>query len=117
LQAYLLVVTLACLGYGAIFLLFSMVYRNPIPAALLLLGWEAIAPVMPSLLQRLSVESYLRPLMPVSVSAPGILAILTVQTEPVSAWAATLGLLLLIACVLSYSCHRIRTLEIRYTSE
>jgi len=40
-----------------------------------------------------------------------------VQTEPVSAWAATLGLLALIAFVLVYSCYRIRTLEIRYTTE
>jgi hypothetical protein len=40
-----------------------------------------------------------------------------VQTEPVSAWAATFGLLLLIAAVLCYSCSRIRTLEIRYTTE
>ena len=55
--------------------------------------------------------------MPVSVSAQGIFALLTVETEPVSAWAATLGLMLLIAVVLFYSCYRIRKLEIRYTTE
>jgi ABC-type transport system involved in multi-copper enzyme maturation permease subunit len=117
LEAYLAIITLACLGYGAVFLLLSMMFRNPIPAAMLLLGWEAINPVLPSLLQRLSVASYLRHLMPVDVAAPGIFALLTVQTEPVSAWAATVGLLLLIAAVLTYSCYRIRTLEIRYTTE
>jgi ABC-type transport system involved in multi-copper enzyme maturation permease subunit len=117
LVAYLAIIVLACLGYGAVFLLLSMMFRNPTPAAMLVLGWEAINPVLPSLLQKLSVASYLRHLMPVSVSAQSIFALLTVETEPVSAWAATLGLLLLIVVVLFYSCYRIRTLEIRYTTE
>jgi ABC-type transport system involved in multi-copper enzyme maturation permease subunit len=117
LQAYLAIVVLACLGYGAIFLLFSMMFRNPTPAAMLLLGWEAINPVLPSLLQKLSVASYLRHLMPVKVAAEGFLVLLTVETEPVSAWAATCDLLVLIAVVLVYSCYRMRKLEIRYTTE
>ena len=117
LEAYLAIIALACLGYGAVFLLLSMIFRNPTPAAMLVLGWEAINPVLPSLLQKISVASYLRHLMPVSVEAEGIFALLTVQTEPVSAWAATLGLLALIAFVLVYSCYRIRRLEIRYTTE
>jgi len=117
LEAYLSIIVLASLGYGAVFLLLSMIFRNPTPAAMILLGWEAVNPVLPSLLQKLSVASYLRHLMPVSVSTEGILALLTVETEPVPAWAATLGLLVLIAVVLSYSCYRIRTLEIRYTTE
>jgi ABC-type transport system involved in multi-copper enzyme maturation permease subunit len=117
LEAYVAIVVLACLGYGAVFLLLSMMFRNPTPAAMLVLGWEAINPVMPSILQKISVASYLRHLMPVSVSANGIFALLTVQTEPVSAWAATLGLLVLIAAVLVYSCYRMRSLEIRYTTE
>ncbi len=111
------IIVLACLGYGAVFLLLSMMFRNPTPAAMLVLGWEAINPVLPSLLQKISVASYLRHLMPVSVSAQGIFALLTVETEPVSAWTATLGLVALIVAVLVYSCYRIRTLEIRYTTE
>jgi NADH:ubiquinone oxidoreductase subunit 3 (subunit A) len=117
LEAYLAIVALGCLGYGAVFLLLSMMFKNPTPAAMLLLGWEAINPALPSLLQRLSVASYLRHLMPVAVSADGIFALLTVQTERVSGWSAVLGLLLLILVVLSYSCYRIRKLEIRYTTE
>lgn len=117
LEAYLLIVVLACLGYGAVFLLLSMMFRNPTPAAMLVLGWETINPVLPSLLQKISVASYLRHLMPVSVSANGIFALLTVETEPVAGWAAAVGLLALIAIVLTYSCYRIRTLEIRYSSE
>jgi ABC-type transport system involved in multi-copper enzyme maturation permease subunit len=117
LEAYLAIVVLACLGYGAVFLLLSMMFRNPTPAAMLVWGWEAINPLLPSLLQRVSVAFYLRHLMPVSVAGKGIFALLTVQTEPVSNWAAALGLLLLIAVVLLYSCYRIRTLELRYVTE
>jgi ABC-type transport system involved in multi-copper enzyme maturation permease subunit len=117
LEAYLAIIVLGCLGYGAVFLLLSMIFKNPTPAAMLVLGWEAINPVLPSLLQKISVASYLRPLMPVQVPAEGIFALLTVQTEPVAGWVAVLGLLALIAVVLFYSCYRIRTLEIRYTTE
>jgi ABC-type transport system involved in multi-copper enzyme maturation permease subunit len=117
LEAYLTITVLACLGYGAVFLLLSLMFRNPTPAAMLVMGWEAINPIAPSLLQKISVASYLRHLMPVNVSAEGIFALLTVQTEPESAWTATLGLLVLIVLVLVYSCYRIRTLEIRYTTE
>lgn len=117
LEAYLLIVVLASLGYGSIFLMLSLMFRNPMPGAMLLLGWEAINPVMPSLLQKFSVASYLRHLMPVSVPAEGIFALLTVETEPVAAWIAVLGLLALIVAVLVYSCVRIRRLEIRYTTD
>ena len=117
LEAYLAIVVLACLGYGSVFLLLSMMFRNPTPAALLVFGWEAINPVMPSLLQKISVASYLRHLMPVTVRGEGIFALLTVSTEPVPGWVAALGLLLLIAVVMTYSCYRMRTLEIRYTTE
>ena len=117
LEAYLLIGMLACLGYGAVFLLLSMIFRNPTPAAMLVLGWETLNPVLPSLLQKISVASYLRHLMPISVSSEGIFALLTVETEPVSGWVATAGLLALIVMVLSYSCYRIRTREIRYSTE
>ena len=117
LEGYLAVIVLGCLGYGAVFLLLSMVFRNPTPAAMLVMGWEAINPVMPSLLQKISVASYLRHLMPITVPGDGIFALLTVQTEPVPTPLAVLGLLVLIALVLTYSCVRIRRLEIRYTTD
>jgi ABC-type transport system involved in multi-copper enzyme maturation permease subunit len=117
LEAYLAIIVLACLGYGAVFLLLSMMFRNPMPAAMLVMGWEAINPVLPSLLQKVSVASYLRHLMPISVPGEGIFALLTVQTEPVRTSVAVLGLLVLVAVVLAYSCIRIRRLEIRYTTD
>ena len=115
--SYLLVTALACLGYGAIFLLFSMLMKNPAPAALLFMGWEVISSVLPALLQRFSVAAYLKHLIPVSVPAEGIFALLTVNTEPVPAWLATIGALLLTLAVLVVSCWKMRTLEISYTTE
>lgn len=117
LEAYLAIIVLACLGYGAVFLLLSMLLRNPTPAAMLVLAWEAINPVMPSVLQKISVVSYLRHLMPITIPGEGIFALLTVPTEPVAGWEAAIGLLALIAIVLAFSCFRIRGLEIQYTTE
>ena len=117
LWAYALVTALACLGYGAIFLLFSMLLKNPAPAALLLMGWEVISSVLPPLLQRFSVAAYLKHLMPVAAPVEGVFALLTVNTEPVPAWLAVMGALLLTAGVLAVSCWKMRTLEISYTTE
>jgi hypothetical protein len=117
LEAYLAIIVLGCLGYGAIFLLLSMIFRNPTPAAMLVMGWEFINPVLPSMLQKISVASYLRHLMPITVPGQGIFVLLTVQSEPVSGWAAAFRLILLITVVLTYSCYRIRRLELRYTTE
>lgn len=117
LDAYLGITVLACLGYGSVFLLLSMLFKNPTPVAMLVMGWEAINPVLPSLLQKISVASYLRHLMPVKVPGEGIFALLTVSTEPVSPWVATFGVLLVTTAVVIVSCYRMRKLEIRYTTE
>ena len=117
LYAYLGITVLACVAYGSIFLLFSMLMKNPAPAALLLMGWEFISALLPSFLQQFSVSSHLRHLMPVSVPAEGIFALLTVTTEPVPPWLAVFGVLLLTTGVLAVSCYRMRSLEISYTTE
>lgn len=117
LGSYMIVAALACMGYGAIFLLFSMLMKNPAPAALVLMGWEFISSVLPPLLQRFSIAAYLKHLLPVSVPAQGIFALLTVNTEPIPQWFAVVGALMLTAGVLVVSGWRIRTLEISYTTE
>jgi ABC-type transport system involved in multi-copper enzyme maturation permease subunit len=117
LEAYLGITALACLGYGSVFLLLSMLFRNPTPAAMLVMGWEALNPILPKLLQKISVASYLRHLMPVTVPGEGIFALLAVSTEPVRPWMAAIGVLIVTAVVVTISCYRMRTLEIRYTTE
>ena len=108
---------LACLGYGAVFLALSMVFKNPIVPAIVFFGWEAINPVLSPLMQKLSITFYLRHLSPVDVPAEGVFALLTVVAEPVPAWAASLGVVALTAGVLLLACYRVRKLEISYTTE
>lgn len=115
LVAYLLVTALACLGYGAVFLALSLLFKNPIVPGVVLWGWEAISPIFPSWAQKLSVTFYLKHLCPVSMPADGPMAIFTVVAEPVAPILAVLGLLCLTVAVLVLSCFLIHRLEITYT--
>lgn len=117
LTAYLTITVLACLAYGAVFLALSLIFKNPIIPGMLLMGWEALNPLLPAMMQKLSIVFYLRHLLPVKVSAEGIFALLTVVTEPVPAWAAVSGVLVLTVLVLVFACFRVRRLEISYTTD
>ncbi len=117
LHAYLGITVLACIGYGALFLTLSMIFKNPIVPGIVLLGWEAINPILPSLMQKLSVIFYLRNLMPIDVPAEGVFALLTVVTEPVPAWLASFGVICVAAVVLVFACYRSRRLQISYTTD
>lgn len=117
LTAYLGITALACLGYGALFLALSMVFKNPIVPGMVVLGWEAINPILPSFMQKLSVIFYLRHLTPVDVPAEGVFALLTVVAEPVPAPVAVVGALCLTAAILAFACFRVRKLEINYTTD
>ncbi len=117
LTAYAAIAVLACLAYGAVFLALSLAFKNPIAPGLIVLGWEAINPILPATLQKLSVIFYLRHLAPVEVKAEGIFALLTVVTTPVPSWIAVLGIFVITGLVLVYACHRVRRLEISYTTD
>ena len=117
LGSYLLVTALACLGYGAVFLAFSLLFKNPIIPGVVIMGWEAVAPIFPAWAQRLSITFYLKHLCPVSLPIRGPLAILTIVPEPVSPFIAVLGLLCLTTAILALSCFLIHRMEITYTAE
>jgi ABC-type transport system involved in multi-copper enzyme maturation permease subunit len=117
LAIYLGITALACIGYGAIFLCLTIIFKNPILPGICVLGWETFSGIFPAMMQRLSVSFYLKHLCPVSAPADGILPLLTVVTEPVAPWATVLGLLLLASTALAFACIRSRTLEISYSSE
>jgi ABC-type transport system involved in multi-copper enzyme maturation permease subunit len=117
LGSYLLIIALGALGYGAVFLALSLVYKNPIVPGALFLGWETLTPVLPGWLQMLSVTFYLKHLSPVTVPVSGLAALFTVVTEPVSAVWSVAGLLCFTAAVLVFSCYRIRRVEITYTTD
>ena len=117
LMAYLGVTALACIGFGSVFLALSLLMKNPVIPALLVLGWETFNPVFPSLVQRFSITYYLKQLCPISVSAPGIMALFTVVSEPVGTFAAVLGPIVLATLVLLLACKLVRRLEISYVAE
>jgi len=117
LGSYLLATALACLGYGAVFLALSLLFKNPIIPGVVIMGWEAIAPIFPAWAQLLSVTFYLKHLCPVNLPITGPLAIFTIVAEPVPAFVAILGLVCLTIAILVLSCFLIHRLEITYTAE
>jgi ABC-type transport system involved in multi-copper enzyme maturation permease subunit len=117
LLAYLGVTVLACIGYGSVFLALSLLMKNPVIPAVLVLGWETFNPVLPSLIQRFSVTYYLKQLCPVSIPAQGLMALFTVVSEPVSTLAAILGPIVLATLVLLLAAKFVRRFEISYVAE
>ena len=113
LAAYVGVTVLACLGYGAVFLLLGLLTRNPIIPAGLILGWETINFLLPPALKKISVIYYLGSLCPVPLP-PGPLMLLA---DPAPAVVAVPGLLLLTATLLFLSCLKLRNSGISYESD
>jgi hypothetical protein len=117
LGAYLLVSTMACLGFGAVFLVLGLVFRNPAVPAIFYLSWETFGGILPGWMQRLSVTFYLKPLLPVGLPDVGLGSLLGVVVEPVPGWLAVTGLLLFAAAVVAAACWRVRRLEVNYATD
>ena len=118
LRAYLLVAVLASLGYSAAFLALSLVFKNPIVPAMVLLLCETFNGVLPVWLKRFSVTFYLKPLFPVELPSDGLFAnLFTVVAEPTPPWLAVTGLLAFAGLVLAFACWRIRRFEVSYTTD
>ena len=113
LLTYAGITMLACVGYGAFFLVVGLFIRNPIIPALLLYGWEWINFLLPPLLKKISVIHYLNSLVPVPVSEGPF----AVVAEPTPAWIAIPSMLGVTIVVLILAAYRIRHLEIRYGSD
>jgi hypothetical protein len=115
------VTVLACVGYGAFFLIAGMMFKNPILPAATILLWEAINPFLPGLLKKFSVIYYLKALCPVNVPSdtgtPPLLRLLISNGDPVSAPLAVLGILAVSAIALYASSLQVRRMEINYSTE
>lgn len=111
------ITVLACVGYGAFFLVVGLFIRNPIIPALLLYGWEWLNFLLPPLLKKISVVHYLNSLMPVPLSSAISEGPLAVVAEPTPAWIAIPSMSLVTLLVLVLAAYRIRHMEIRYGSE
>lgn len=110
---YAVITILACVGYGAFFMVVGLFFRNPIIPALALYGWEWINFLLPPLLKKISVIHYLNSLVPVPLSE-GPLAVVA---EPTPAWISIPGLIIVTVLVLIAASSRIRRMEIRYGSD
>jgi ABC-type transport system involved in multi-copper enzyme maturation permease subunit len=104
---------LACIGYGAFFVVVGLFVRNPIIPAILLYGWEWLNFLLPPLLKKISVIHYLNSLVPVPVSEGPF----AVVAEPTPAWIAVPSMLGVTLVVLILAAYRIRHMEIRYGSD
>ena len=113
LLTYLGVTVLACIGYGAVFLIVGLFFRNPIIPGLALYGWEWINFLLPPGLKKVSVIHYLQSLVPVPMSE-GPFAVLV---EPTPAYIAIPSLLAFTAIVLFLASVYIRRMEISYAAE
>jgi len=115
------VTVLACVGYGAFFLVAGMLFRNPILPAAAILIWEGINPFLPTVLRQFSVIYYLKSLCPVDIptppGTPPVLALLISNSDPVAAPIAILGILVVALIALYVSSIQIRRMEINYTTE
>ena len=114
LGAYLLVTSLACVGYGAVFLAAGVFFKNPIVPAVVILGWESINALLPPVLKKVSVIHYLESLCPVSIPPDSGIAILA---DPASPWVAIPGIVLLAGLLVFLAAWRVSRLEILYGVE
>jgi ABC-type transport system involved in multi-copper enzyme maturation permease subunit len=117
LRDYLLLVVMGCVGYSAVFLAMSLVFRNPVITPLLLFLWEGANGILPAWLKRFSVTYYLKPLFPVELPVEGISGLFTVVAEPTPVWLAVWGMLAFAVLVLAYACWKIRRYEISYSTD
>ncbi len=117
LLAYAGITMLACLGYGAFFLVVGLFIRNPIIPALLLYGWEWLNFLLPPFLKKVSVIHYLNSLSPVPVSSVIKEGPLAVVAEPTPAWISIPSMLLVTLIVLMVAAYRTRHMEIRYGND
>ncbi|HEX8456596.1 MAG TPA: hypothetical protein VF656_04675 [Pyrinomonadaceae bacterium] len=110
---YLGITTLAVVGYGAMFLIIGLFFRNPIIPALLVYGWEWINFLLPPLLKKVSVIHYLHSLMPVPMSEGPF----AVMAEPTPAWLSVPSLLIFTIVVLVLAGLHTRRMEISYIGD
>jgi ABC-type transport system involved in multi-copper enzyme maturation permease subunit len=114
LGSYVLVTALACTGYGAVFLMCGILFRNPMIAAAVVWVWENLNPFLPTLLKKISVIFYLKNLCPVEIPIPPPFNVMVVEADPTPFWIAVPGLLAVALILLVYSAISAKQMEISY---
>lgn len=111
LAAYIGITALAAVGYGALFLLAGLFFKNPMVPAALYLGFEALAPFLPLPLRVFSVARHLHSLQPVPIS----LGPLAVTGSDTPAWLAVILILGVAAIAVRLAGWRAQGFEIDYS--
>jgi ABC-type Na+ efflux pump permease subunit len=114
LGAYALVAALACIGYGTVFLMCGLFFKNPMIAAAVVWVWEFLNPFLPTVLKKISVIFYLKSLCPVEVPFPPPFNVMVIEADPAPFWVAVPGLLALSLIFLVYAGISSRNTEINY---
>ncbi|MCP4896328.1 MAG: hypothetical protein GY906_05080 [bacterium] len=109
--SYLVAIVLACCGYGSLFLLAGLLFRNPMIPVGLLLGWEALVPLLPGVLKMFSVAHHLVSFSPVPLE----LGTFALVADPAPRWVSALAVLALSVVALGAAAYRARSLEIMYS--
>lgn len=99
LSVRLAVVVLGCAAYGAVFLLFGALFRNPVLPVGGLLVWELAHFALPPTLQALSIVHHLQRMLGDDPAAP-------------PAWTSGLTLIALALAAVALACRRLRRLEV-----
>jgi len=111
--AYVGVLLLAVVGYGAVFLALATVGANPMIPAAAILGWESLNVLLPPALKKISVIHYLQSLCPL----PPQNGPFALPAEPTPAPLAIAGLLLVSAALVGVALWRARRLEVGYGAD
>jgi hypothetical protein len=108
---YLFVVLLACIAYGALFMLIGLIIRNPMIPAIFLLLLEFFGYVLPPIFQRMTIGLYLQRFIPLTV----VRGPFAIMIEPPSA-PASLGMLMVASAAMVWlSTVILRRTQITYS--
>lgn len=113
---YIGVAILGCIGYGAVFLLIGLFFKNAIVPAFFVWAWEAANFIMPVALKKVSVIYYLNSLYPIPF-LPEVRFFEVVAGQPTPPWVSVPGLVVFTALVLTFAGWRARHMEISYGGE
>ncbi len=109
--AYVGITALAAVGYGALFLLAGLFFKNPMVPAALYLGFEGLAPFLPLPFRVFSVARHLHALLPVPIS----LGPLAVTGSDMPAWLAIMLILGVAAIAVRLAGSRAQGYEVDYS--
>ncbi len=113
LLAYISIIWMACLGYGAIFMVAGLFMRNPVIPAILVFFWESANTFLPGLLKKFSVIFYLQSLFPVDISEGPV----EIIAEPVPLWIGIPGFIVFSGLTLLVAGFQIRRMEVHYAED